>query len=71
MEGVKSGEPNDLVRRLREDPAFASIDLDASLEPSRFCGRAPEQVAAFLARDVEPIRQRYPGARGERREVSV
>ncbi|MEM6854360.1 MAG: adenylosuccinate lyase, partial [Planctomycetota bacterium] len=53
------GKPNDLIDRLRSEPAFADVDLDGALEPSLFIGRAPEQVDAFIADVVEPIRQRY------------
>lgn len=53
------GKPNDLLDRLRSEPAFANVDLDGALDPSLFIGRAPEQVDAFIADIVEPIRQRY------------
>ena len=62
---------NDLVDRLRDDPAFADLDFTALLDPRRFVGRAPEQVDAFVEREVEPIRRRYPGRCGQRRDVSV
>lgn len=53
------GRPNDLLDRLRADPAFASVDLGNALDARRFVGRAPEQVDTFLADIIEPIRQRY------------
>ncbi|MEM1209283.1 MAG: adenylosuccinate lyase [Planctomycetota bacterium] len=57
---VKSeGKPNDLLDRLKQDPAFKDIDLAAALEPSQYVGRAPQQVDAFLADIVTPIRERY------------
>ena len=62
---------NDLVDRLRDDPAFADLDFTALMDPRRFVGRAPEQVDAFVEREVEPIRRRYPGRCGQRRDVSV
>jgi adenylosuccinate lyase len=72
QERIKAGDGrNDLIDRLRDDPAFARVDVTAVLDPSRFVGRAPEQVAAFLEREVEPIRRRYPGLLGQRREVEV
>ena len=62
-EALKDGaDRNDLLDRLKADPAFAAVDLDAALAPSRFIGRCPEQVDAFLAAEVAPIRRRYPGA---------
>lgn len=60
---VKSeGKPNDLLKRLRAEPAFAGVDLDAALDPASFVGRAPQQVDAFIAEVVEPIRKRYAEA---------
>jgi adenylosuccinate lyase len=53
------GRTNDLLDRLKTDPAFASVDLSNALDARRFVGRAPEQVDTFLANVVEPIRQRY------------
>jgi adenylosuccinate lyase len=49
------GETNDLLARLKADPAFAKVDIDAELEPARFIGRAPEQVDEFLAGAVRPV----------------
>jgi adenylosuccinate lyase len=69
---IKQGDGlNDLAERLANDPAFQRIDLDAVLDPRQFVGRSPEQVDAFLAREIEPIRRRYPGLLGQRRDVSV
>ena len=40
------GLDNDMLDRLRDDPAFASVkdDLESLCDPRRFVGRAPEQV---------------------------
>jgi len=56
------GADNDLLDRLRGDDAFKGVDLDNVLEPSKYVGRAPEQVDAFLAEVVAPIRERYAEA---------
>ncbi len=53
------GGDNDLLDRLRKDPAFDGIDIDAELNPSAFVGRAPEQVDEFLTEQIDPIRNRY------------
>lgn len=53
------GRSNDLMDRLKADPAFANVDLTSALDASRFVGRAPEQVDAFIAEIIDPIRQRY------------
>jgi adenylosuccinate lyase len=62
---------NDLISRLQRDPSFPRLDFAAVLEPHQYVGRAPEQVREFIASEVEPIRQRYPGLRARRREVEV
>lgn len=55
----EQGQDNDLMQRLKTDPAFAKIDLSAALDARRFVGRAPEQVDAFITEVVRPIRLRY------------
>ncbi|MBX3437877.1 MAG: adenylosuccinate lyase, partial [Planctomycetaceae bacterium] len=53
------GLANDLLERLRDDAAFARVDLADALDPSRYVGRAPQQVEAFIADVVRPIRDRF------------
>ncbi|MBN1908206.1 MAG: adenylosuccinate lyase, partial [Pirellulales bacterium] len=67
----QEGGRNDLLKRLAADSAFAKVDLAAALDPSKFVGRAPEQVDAFLADVVDPIRRRYPDALGGEADVTV
>ncbi|MDR2705492.1 MAG: adenylosuccinate lyase [Planctomycetaceae bacterium] len=55
---IEGGE-NDLLNRLRKDPAFSKVNIDAELEPSAFIGRSPEQVDELINDYVEPIRRRY------------
>jgi len=55
---LKNGaERNDLLARLAADPAFGVpvSDLEATLDPSRFVGRAPQQVDEFLEEIVGPV----------------
>jgi adenylosuccinate lyase len=56
---------NDLLRRIEADPAFPPLDLDDVLDPRRYIGRSARQVDEFLAREVEPIRRRYPAQPAE------
>ncbi len=57
---VKSeAENNDLLDRLKADPDYAALDIDALSDPTKFVGRAPEQVDEFIAEHVQPIRDRY------------
>jgi adenylosuccinate lyase len=53
------GGENDLMERLRNDPAFDGIDLETELEPAAFIGRSPEQVDELINEQIEPIRRRY------------
>jgi len=50
------GRDNDLIERIKADAYFAPIaeGFDALLEPTTFVGRAPEQVAEFIAEEVRP-----------------
>lgn len=71
-EALKAGAPrNDLLDRLTADPAFAGIDIAALRQPGHFVGRAPQQVAQFLAEEVAPLRQRHCHLLHQRLEVSV
>ncbi|WP_417396415.1 adenylosuccinate lyase [Gimesia chilikensis] len=54
-----NGGQNDLIERLQKDPAFAGCDLASALDARKYIGRAPEQVDAFVAEIVDPVRQRY------------
>ena len=53
------GKPNDLIDRLKADPAFAGINFTALLKPKDFIGRAPQQTDEFLATVVTPIRRKH------------
>ncbi len=57
------GRENDLLERLKNDPAFSKIagNLPAMLDPKLYIGRAPEQVDAFCKNAVAPIKRRYRG----------
>ncbi|HJT34099.1 MAG TPA: adenylosuccinate lyase [Pirellulales bacterium] len=65
------GRENDLVERLKSDPAFAAVDWSAALDPARFVGRAPEQVDEFLAEVVGPILARYAARLAGEAELRV
>lgn len=53
------GGNNDLLDRLKSDPAFAKVDLTRALDSQRFTGRAAEQVDSFVRDIIGPIRARY------------
>lgn len=52
---MKEGLSCDLMERLAKDPAFGlSLDeMKAVLDPKRYIGRCPEQVAAYAAKCLE------------------
>jgi adenylosuccinate lyase len=56
---IKEGGANDLIDRLKADPAFAKIDFSTALEPHRYVGRSPQQVDEFLREHVEPALAAY------------
>ena len=67
----EQGGENDLLHRLSSDDSFAKIDLDSLLDASRFVGRAPEQVDAFIAEVIEPVRSKYSSRAEVRAEVDI
>jgi adenylosuccinate lyase len=66
-----AGSPAELFDRLKAEKTFAKVDFAVVLDPRGFVGRAPEQVAEFLAEHVEPVRQRYAAAIGMKAELTV
>ncbi len=67
----KEGGANDLVERLRNDPAFSQVNFAGALDPARFVGRAAEQVDDFLGEVVQPIRRKYAAELSGDAEVNV
>ena len=68
-----NGEENNLLELIAADPAFGLSleDLKKTMEPSRYVGRAPEQVDAFLGQVVKPILGKYSDILGEKAEINV
>lgn len=58
------GAANDLLDRIKNDEAFAAVDIAKAADPAKLTGRAAEQVDEFVARIVAPIRRRYAGKLG-------
>jgi adenylosuccinate lyase len=65
------GRDNDLLERLRQDPAFAGLDFEALTDPRPLIGRAPEQVDEFIDSEVEPIRSRFPNLLNQSESIDV
>lgn len=65
---------NDILDRLAADPIFAlgPAEVRELLDPSRYVGRAPEQVDEFLSEVVDPaLADEDEGAKAEQEEVRV
>jgi len=67
----EQGGTNDLIERLKSDPAFAKVDFATALDARKFVGRAPQQVSEFLTGIVEPIRALYRDKLHQTSDVSV
>jgi adenylosuccinate lyase len=67
----QEGRGNDLLERLRGDPAFANVNIKDALDPKRFIGRCPQQVDEFIKAYVTPIRRRYRTALSRESELAV
>src|SRR5262249_10505999 len=68
---IKEGGDNDLLERLRNDPAFGQLNLGNVLDPSQFVGRAPEQVDEFLAQEVVPLIESHSRSGKPDTEVNI
>ena len=70
---VDEGGDNDLLDRIAGDPAFgfSREDLDRTIEPSRFAGRASSQVAEFVRDEVDPVLEAEADLLGAEAEVRV
>jgi adenylosuccinate lyase len=55
------GKPNDLLDRIQADAKFAAVHdkLHEMLDPSKFVGRAPQQVDEFLGEEIDPMLEKF------------
>ena len=65
------GKPNDLISRLKADPALARVDFKKVLDPKTYIGRAPQQVDEFIKDIVTPIRRKYRKELNRKVELKV
>ena len=67
------GKDNDLLERIAADPAFNLTieELQKSMEPSRYVGRAKEQTTAFITRTVQPVLDAHKEMLGMTAEINV
>jgi len=67
----KLGRHNDLLDRLKADPAFAKVNFKEVLSPKTYIGRAPQQVDEFLKNIVTPIHRKYRKELNKKVELKV
>ncbi|MDE7232736.1 MAG: adenylosuccinate lyase, partial [Lachnospiraceae bacterium] len=69
----REGKENNLLELSAADPAFnmGLEDLQKTMEPSRYVGRAPLQVEKFIKEVVEPILDENRELLGMKAEISV
>jgi adenylosuccinate lyase len=67
----QSGKYNDLIDRLKADPAFNKVNFRNVLKPKNYIGRAPQQTDEFIRDIVTPIRRRYRKELNRKVELSV
>ena len=67
------GKDNDLLERIAADPAFNLTieELQKSMEPSRYVGRAKEQTTAFITKTVQPVLDAHEEMLGMTAEINV
>jgi adenylosuccinate lyase len=65
------GRRNDLLDRLKNDPAFKGVKMDHIMDPAGFTGLATGQVDEFLRRIIAPLRRRHRRTPRRRPEISV
>jgi adenylosuccinate lyase len=68
----EEGADNDLVDRMKADPELGPFVTAAELDPSRYVGRAPQQVDEFVHEVLDPMLEQHAPRRGRfRPKLSV
>ena len=67
------GKDNNLLELIAADPSFNLTleELEESMEPSKYVGRAPIQVDKFLAQVVNPVLEKNRDVLGMTAEINV
>ena len=69
----EKGLDNNLLELIAEDPAFnlSLEDLQKTMDPSRYVGRAKEQVEAYLKNVIDPLLEKNREVLGMTAEINV
>ena len=67
------GLDNNLLELIAKDPAFnlSLEDLQKTMDPTKYVGRAKEQVEAYLKNVIQPILQENAAILGVKAEINV
>ena len=70
---LELGKDNDLIERIKSDPAFAAISdkIDSILNPVNFIGRAKEQTIEYVNEVIKPILDQNKDVLGAKGQVNV
>ena len=69
----KEGKDNNLLELIADDPAFnmSLEDLEKTMDPAKYTGRAAVQVDAFLKNVVNPVLEANKDVLGMTAEINV
>ncbi|MFU0833399.1 MAG: adenylosuccinate lyase [Oscillospiraceae bacterium] len=69
----EQGGENDLLDRIASDPAFGVTreELEQSVRPERYVGRAPEQTEDFILEIVQPALEQYKTVKETKTDITV
>jgi adenylosuccinate lyase len=65
------GKHNDLIDRLKADPAFGKVNFRSVINAKNYIGRAPQQTDEFIRDIVTPIRRKYRKELSRKVELKV
>ena len=67
------GKENNLLELIAADPSFnlSLEDLQKTMDPAKYTGRAKEQVEAFLSQIVQPMLEENKECLGMRASINV
>lgn len=69
----EEGKENNLLELIAADPSFhlSLEDLEASMQPERYVGRAPKQTEEFITEVINPILEKNKEVLGLTAEINV
>lgn len=69
----EEGGKNDLIERILADPSFGLTreDIESSLTPEHYVGRAPQQTEEFIRDCIKPLLEKYDDRIERKAELSV